>query len=88
MLPAIAYLTLGAMIIPLQAAPPMLNKLEDDESGVWYLAMNLNPADGHVMDYTTGWKSYTCDHELIMYLSGPATYISWRFSFNYTIVDL
>jgi len=21
----------------------------------WYLGMNLNPTDGHVMDYTTGW---------------------------------
>jgi len=21
----------------------------------WYLGMNLNPSDGHVMDYTTGW---------------------------------
>jgi len=23
----------------------------------WYLGMNLNPADGHIMDYTTGWAS-------------------------------
>ena len=69
MLPALAYLTLGSMIIPLQAAP--LNKLEDDESSVWYLAMNLNPADGHVMDYTTGkksWENFACDHELKMYV--------------------
>ena len=21
----------------------------------WYLGMNLNPDDGHIMDYTTGW---------------------------------
>ena len=21
----------------------------------WYLGMNLNPSDGHIMDYTTGW---------------------------------
>lgn len=23
--------------------------------GKWYLGMNLNPADGHIMEYTTGW---------------------------------
>ena len=23
--------------------------------GIWYLAMNLNPSDGHIMDYLTGW---------------------------------
>ena len=74
MLPALAYLTLGSMIIPLQAAPLMLNKLEDDESSVWYLAMNLNPDDGHVMDYTTGkksWENFACDHELKMYVIQP-----------------
>ena len=21
----------------------------------WHLGMNLNPSDGHIMDYTTGW---------------------------------
>ena len=23
--------------------------------GDWYLGMNLNPDDGHIMDYLTGW---------------------------------
>ena len=22
---------------------------------VWHLGMNLNPSDGHIMDYLTGW---------------------------------
>lgn len=22
---------------------------------VWHLGMNLNPSDGHIMDYITGW---------------------------------
>jgi len=26
-----------------------------DAKETWFLAMNLNPADGHIMDYTTGW---------------------------------
>jgi len=26
-----------------------------DEKETWFLAMNLNPADGHIMDYYTGW---------------------------------
>ena len=30
-------------------------RIERVESKSWYLAMNLNPGDGHVMDYTTGW---------------------------------
>jgi len=30
---------------------------EESECGNWYLGMNLNPADGHIMDYTTGWAS-------------------------------
>ena len=25
------------------------------QCGTWQLGMNLNPADGHIMDYTTGW---------------------------------
>ena len=24
---------------------------------VWHLGMNLNPSDGHIMDYTTGWST-------------------------------
>jgi len=25
---------------------------------MWHLGMNLNPADGHIMDYLTGWAGY------------------------------
>ena len=30
-------------------------ELDIIEKKSWYLAMNLNPADGHVMGYATGW---------------------------------
>jgi len=30
-------------------------KTNGDAKETWFLAMNLNPADGHIMDYTTGW---------------------------------
>ena len=30
-------------------------KLEIVELTTWHLGMNLNPSDGHIMDYTTGW---------------------------------
>lgn len=30
-------------------------RLDGVRHSTWYLGMNLNPADGHVMDYTTGW---------------------------------
>ena len=30
-----------------------VNKIGSNSS-LWYLAMNLNPSDGHIMDYTTG----------------------------------
>ncbi|KAL5257029.1 hypothetical protein ACHWQZ_G012077 [Mnemiopsis leidyi] len=29
------------------------------ECGLWHLGMNLNPADGHTMDFTTGWSTGT-----------------------------
>ena len=32
-----------------------IEKIERVTPRTWYLGMNLNPADGHVMDYTTGW---------------------------------
>ena len=32
---------------------------ETEECGLWDLGMNLNPADGHIMDYTTGWSTGT-----------------------------
>ncbi|XP_063683683.1 uncharacterized protein LOC134818173 [Bolinopsis microptera] len=40
------------MVGVLKSAP--VNKIGSDPS-LWYLAMNLNPSDGHIMDYTTGW---------------------------------
>ena len=33
-----------------------LERVERYKHSTWYLGMNLNPADGHVMDYTTGWS--------------------------------
>ncbi|KAL5268802.1 hypothetical protein ACHWQZ_G002591, partial [Mnemiopsis leidyi] len=51
---AVSVCLFVGVLLQLQAAP-LLSKFEDDESGVWYLAMNLNPADGHIMDFTTGW---------------------------------
>ena len=32
-----------------------IEKIERVTPRTWYLGMNLNPADGHVMDFTTGW---------------------------------
>ena len=32
-----------------------IERIERVEIKTWNLAMNLNPADGHIMDYTTGW---------------------------------
>ena len=32
---------------------------QSEECGLWHLGMNLNPADGHIMDYTTGWSTGT-----------------------------
>merc|ERR1712176_808666 len=32
-----------------------VEKIERVNLRTWYLGMNLNPADGHVMDFTTGW---------------------------------
>ena len=26
-----------------------------DTCSIWQLAINLNPGDGHIMDFTTGW---------------------------------
>ena len=33
----------------------MLSNSSFAVEGKWYLGMNLNPDDGHIMDYTTGW---------------------------------
>jgi len=32
-----------------------IERTEKVETDTWYLGMNLNPADGHVMGYATGW---------------------------------
>ena len=48
-----AILLLGLIIAPAKGAT--IERIERVESKSWYLAMNLNPADGHTMDYTTGW---------------------------------
>ena len=32
-----------------------IERIERIDTKIWQLAMNLNPADGHLMDYTTGW---------------------------------
>ena len=31
------------------------------EHSTWHLAMNLNPSDGHIMDYTVGWAEDNWD---------------------------
>ena len=33
-----------------------IERIYRDRHSTWYLGMNLNPADGHIMDYTTGWS--------------------------------
>ena len=33
----------------------VIERIERVETKTWHLGMNLNPADGHIMDYTTGW---------------------------------
>jgi len=37
------------------AQPEEMVRRNSETMETWYLAMNLNPADGHSMDYTTGW---------------------------------
>ena len=32
-----------------------VEKIERVKTSTWYQAMNLNPSDGHIMDFTTGW---------------------------------
>jgi len=32
---------------------------EEEECSSWYLGMNLNPSDGHIMGYETGWSDDT-----------------------------
>ena len=37
------------------AASFPIERVEQLSYSTWHLAMNLNPSDGHLMDYTTGW---------------------------------
>ena len=32
-------------------------QIDTKKSGVWYLRMNINPADGHIFGYTVGWAT-------------------------------
>ena len=32
-------------------------QIDNKNSGVWYLGMNINPADGHIFGYTVGWAT-------------------------------
>ena len=58
----------------------------DTSCGVWHLGMNLNPADGHVMGYSTGWadddsigsddKALTMDYLNRFVWTEPADYIA------------
>ena len=63
-----------------------IEKIERVESKTWHLAMNLNPSDGHIMDYTTGWT----DDRFIGTYSGALNkdYLNrfvWRHPVNYTL---
>ena len=44
-----------ALLIAGSARSFKIERIERVEIKTWNLAMNLNPADGHIMDYTTGW---------------------------------
>ena len=33
------------------------SKCDKENSGTWYLGMNINPADGHIFGYTVGWAT-------------------------------
>ena len=48
------YIVLLGLVVAL-AAGRTVERTESIESQSWYLAMNLNPEDGHMMDYVTGW---------------------------------
>ena len=37
------------------AASFPIERVEQLGYSTWHLPMNLNPSDGHLMDYTTGW---------------------------------
>ena len=42
-------------LLPTAVISRDVEKTEKVRTKTWYLAMNLNPSDGHIMDYTTGW---------------------------------
>ena len=43
------------MFLIAAASATDVEKIEKVQVKTWYLGMNLNPDDGHIMDYTTGW---------------------------------
>ena len=48
------YIVLVGLIATL-AEGGTIERVERVETNSWYLAMNLNPEDGHKMGYGTGW---------------------------------
>ena len=49
-------LWVGMILVQLAAVDARyLERIQQVETQTWNLAMNLNPADGHVMGYATGW---------------------------------
>ena len=42
-------------LLPTAVISRDVEKTEKVRTKTWYLAMNLNPSDGHIMDNTTGW---------------------------------
>ena len=47
-------LLLSLMVVPMVKCG-VVERVERVEYNTWHLAMNLNPSDGHIMDYTVGW---------------------------------
>jgi hypothetical protein len=49
------YVLSLCLIVVIAVESKEIERVERDSHSTWYLGMNLNPADGHIMDYTTGW---------------------------------
>lgn len=52
---AVTYPISIIMIMAVMTEARVVERTERLEYKTWQLAMNLNPSDGHIMDYTTGW---------------------------------
>ena len=52
---SIKYTVLLALLVAVVVESKTIEKIERVQFKYWNLAMNLNPSDGHIMDYTTGW---------------------------------